>query len=444
MQELFPATYDFEANWFSMLNVQAGVTVDANAPPEIAFHTALATLRLLASTGAGLSGQDAALFVRVAGAVAWSFSGYPDGSGTVAQELLAGVYDVDARWFRVDSVQSGIAVAVGAPVTVTFRTKLATLRMLASDGSGLSGHDGALFVRPVGTSTWSSAGAPDASGTVAQELFAATYDVEARWFGAQAVQSSLAVDGPITVTFQATRATLQMLSSTGTGLSGQDESLWVRQSGTSAWYQTDPPGSGVVAQELLPGVYDVRSRWFGVFVQQSNVAVLGPVAVTFTSVPVTLKMLTSSGSGLAGEDEAMWVRSTGTAPYFFLGAPPASGVLVQELFAASYDVKFRWTGSTVVLGSNAVSGPATVSVSAVPVVVNCRRQSDGTAVAGATGSVVHGGVVYPFGASDGSGIVNVQVLVGAHDFRCKLGALQATNTNVTVPAGGTTTTILMS
>src|SRR5262249_13218886 len=132
-----------------------------------------------------------------------------------------------------------------------------------------------------------------------------------------------------------------------------------------------------------------------------------PTTVTFTAVPLTLRMLTSSGSGLTGQDEAMWVRQTGTSSYFFLGAPPASGVFVQEVFAATYDAKFRWTGSNVTLGSNAVSSPTTVTISAVPVVVTCRRQSDGTAVSGATGSVVNGATTYPFGTSNASGVVNM-------------------------------------
>jgi hypothetical protein len=140
----------------------------------------------------------------------------------------------------------------------------------------------------------------------------------------------------------------------------------------------------------------------------------------------------------------MWVRPTGVVGYFFLGAPPASGVVVQELFAGTYDAKFRWTGTSVTLASNALSSPATVTISAVPVVVTCRRQSDGTAVAGATASVVNGATVYPFGTSNASGIVNMQVFTGTHDFRCKLGSLQGTNTNVNVPAGGGATTVNMA
>ncbi|HEY3834470.1 MAG TPA: prepilin-type N-terminal cleavage/methylation domain-containing protein [Acidimicrobiia bacterium] len=444
VQELFPANYDFEARWFGAVSVQSAIAVAPGAPPTVVFRTTHATMHLIASTGIGLTGQDGAFMVRVVGTGPWTVFGIPDGAGALDQELFPGPYDFDARWFGADSPHPAVTVVAGVPLSLTFQTTLATLRMLSSSGSPLTGADGAFFVRQTGTTMWIMSGAPDTSGTVAQELFAAPYDVEARWFGATVVQSAVDVHAPTTVTFQSKLATLRMLSSTGTGLAGQDESMWVRQSGTSAWYQSATPIAGVVTQELFAGTYDVRSRWFGVFAQQSSVAVNSAVTVTFTATPLTLRMLTSTGAGLTGQDEAIWVRATGTTAYFFLGAPPATGVAVQELFPSTYDAKFRWTGSTITLGSNVVSAPTMVTLSAAAVIVTCRRQSDGTAVSGATGMVVNGGVTYPFGTSNASGVVNVQELVGAHDFRCKLGALVGTNTNVNIPAGGASTTVNMS
>jgi hypothetical protein len=412
----------------------------------VTFHTTPATCRLIASTGAGLSGADGACFFRTTGTSPWTLSGAPDASGAVVQELFPATYDFEARWYGQVVAQGAASVTAAAPPTVSFHTTLATLRLLASTGAGLSGADGAFFVRVNGSSIWTLSGYPDASGQVAQELFAGTYDVDARWFGVDSVQTAIGVVAgvPGSVAFHTTLATLRMLSSTGTGLAGQDEAMWVRQYGTSTYYQTATPSAGVVAQELFVGAYDVKARWFNALVAQADVVVNGPVTITFTSIPMTMRMLTSTGSGLTGQDEAMWVRPTGTTNYFFLGAPPANGVLVQELFAGTYDAKFRWTGSTVTLGSNALSSPQTVTISAVPVVVTCHRQSDGTAVSGATGSVVNGGTTYPFGTSNASGVVNMQAFTGAHDFRCKLGTLQGTNTNVNIPAGGGSTTVNVS
>ena len=58
--------------------------------------------------------------------------------------------------------------------------------------------------------------------------------------------------------------------------------------------------------------------------------------------------------------------------------------------------------------------------------------------------MVNAGVIYPFGTTNVSGVMSEQVLVGAHDFRCKLGTLVGTNTNVNVPAGGGSTTVNMA
>ena len=72
------------------------------------------------STGSGLSGQDSAIWVRPAGSSGWYFSGYPNGSGQVVQELLPSSYDFEARWFGVYEVKS--AVSISADTTVTWQT----------------------------------------------------------------------------------------------------------------------------------------------------------------------------------------------------------------------------------------------------------------------------------------------------------------------------------
>ena len=112
------------------------------------------------------------MWVRPAGSSGWYFSGYPNGSGQVAQELLPSSYDFQARWFGVYQVQS--AVAISANSTVTFQTYAATEFMRSSTGAGLSGQDSAIWVRPAGSSGWYFSGYPNGSGQVAQELLASS------------------------------------------------------------------------------------------------------------------------------------------------------------------------------------------------------------------------------------------------------------------------------
>src|SRR5205814_834863 len=115
------------------------------------------------------------------------------------------------RWYGVTAVQS--TVTVGTSSTVTFATTPVTLRLVSSNGTGLSGQDAAFFFKQSGTGVWNLAGAPDASGTAVQEVLPAGYDLEARWFDVLTGQTvTVSAGAPPTAVFQTTRATLRLLS----------------------------------------------------------------------------------------------------------------------------------------------------------------------------------------------------------------------------------------
>ena len=143
------SSYDFEARWFGVYEVKSAVSVPADT--TVTWQSVAATEFMRSSTGSGLSGQDSAIWVRPAGTSNWYFSGYPNGSGQVVQELLVSSYDFEARWFGVYEVKS--AVSIPADTTVTWQTVAATEFMRASTGSGLTGQDSAIWVRPAGTSS---------------------------------------------------------------------------------------------------------------------------------------------------------------------------------------------------------------------------------------------------------------------------------------------------
>ena len=183
-----------------------------------------------------------------------------------------------------------------------------------------------------------------------------------------------------------------MRSSTGSGLSGQDSAIWVRPAGTSVWYFSGyPNGSGQVAQELLPSSYDFQARWFGVYQVQSAVAISANSTVTFQGEAVTLSLLSSTGSGLSGQDSAIWVRPAGTSVWYFSGYPNSSGQVAQQLLDGSYDVQFRWLGAYQVSSANAVSGATTIAVNAAALNITARKTSDNSLVSGATTYVITGG-----------------------------------------------------
>ena len=338
---LVQGTYDFEARWFGVYQVKSAIAVGAGT--TVTWQTYAATEFLRSSSGAGLSGQDSAMWVRPAGSSGWYFSGYPNGAGQVAQELLASSYDFQARWFGVYQVQSAVAIAANS--TVTFQTYAATEFMRSSTGAGLSGQDSAIWVRPAGSSGWYFSGYPNSSGQVAQELLASSYDFQARWFGVYGVQSAVPILSNTTVTWQTYAATEFMRSSSGAGLSGQDSAMWVRPAGSSGWYFSGyPNGAGQVAQELLASSYDFQARWFGVYQVQSAVAIAANSTVTFQTYAATEFMRSSTGAGLSGQDSAIWVRPAGSSGWYFSGYPNSSGQVAQELLASSYDFQARWFG----------------------------------------------------------------------------------------------------
>ena len=103
-------------------------------------------------------------------------------------------YDFEARWFGEYEVKSAVSISVGDDGDV------------AGDGGdgvhagvdreGLSGQDGAIWVRPAGTSSWFFSGYPNSSGSSrAGVAGASSYDFQARWFGVYEVKSAVAIRG---------------------------------------------------------------------------------------------------------------------------------------------------------------------------------------------------------------------------------------------------------
>ena len=259
------------------------------------------------------------------------------------------------------------------------------------------------------------------------------------------VKSAVAIAVDSTVTWQALAATEFMRSSSGSGLSGQDSAIWVRPAGTASWsFSGYPNGSGQVAQQLLASSYDFEARWFGVYGVKSAVAIAVDSTVTWQGEAVTLSLLSSTGSGLSGQDSAIWVRPTGTASWFFSGYPNGSGNVAQQLLDGSYDVQFRWLGVTPVLSAQTVNSATTISVSAAALTVTARKTSDNSLVSGAATYVITGGGSFFVGYTDGSGQYVAQVLPGTMNVQCTKSPLTGTNSNVVVPSGGASSTVFVA
>jgi len=435
--QVLPAFYNVTMTYAGRAATQTSVSV--NSPTTVAFNTNTLTVKLFSTSGSGLSGGSVS--VTPAGGSPFSL-GTTDSSGTVTATVLDGSYTISMTYNSATSTQS---VTMSGDTTVTFQQATITLQMLASTGAGLSGQDSAIWWRPTGTSSWSFAGYPNSSGDVTISLMSGNYDFEARWFGVYQVQSAVAISSNSTVTFQAYAATEFMSASNGSGLSGQDSAVWVRPAGTSSWYFSGyPNSSGQVVQQLLGSSYDFEARWFGVYQVQSAVAISSNSTVTFQGQAVTLNLLSSTGSGLSGQDSAVWVRPAGTSSWYFSGYPNSSGQVVQQLLSGSYDVEFRWLGTYQVSSANPVNGATAITANAAALNITARKASDNSVVPGAATYVNTGGGYFFVGYTNGSGQDTTQVLVGTVSVQCTGSPLTGTNTNISVPASGANTTVMLA
>jgi hypothetical protein len=155
-------------------------------------------------------------------------------------------------------------------------------------------------------------------------------------------------------------------------------------------------------------------------------------------------MRSSTGSGLTGQDSAIWVRPAGSASWIFSGYPNGSGQVAQQLLDGSYDVEYRWLGVMQVSSANVVNSATTIGVSAAALTVTARKASDNSLVTGANTYVITGGGTFFLGTTDGSGQYVAQVLVGTVGAKCTKAALTGTNSNLVVGSGGASTTVLLA
>ena len=285
--QVLPAIYDVTMTYASRSMTQTSISV--NSPTTVAFSTHTLTVKLLTAGGSPQSGGSVS--VTPSGGSAFGL-GSTNASGVVTATVLDGPYAVSMTYGGTTSTQN---VTLNGDTTVTFQPSTSTLRMRSSTGAALSGQDSAIWWRSTGSSSWSFAGYPDASGNVSISLMGGTYDFEARWFGVYEVKSAVAISGATTVTWQTLAATEFMRSSSGSGLSGQDSAIWVRPAGTSSWYFSGyPNGSGQVVQEVLASSYDFQARWFGVYEVKSAVAVASNTTVTWQTLAATEFMRSST------------------------------------------------------------------------------------------------------------------------------------------------------
>ncbi len=177
--------------------------------------------------------------------------------------------------------------------------------------------------------SWKTFGVIDSNGLASLSIPAGTYSFRVTYGGASLDKSQNIGTNPLVV-YQTIQVSLTLQSSTGATLSGGAQYY------ATSW-NTFGSGTTPATMELLSGTYTFRASYGGATQDQSQNVATNPV-VTFHTVLVTMKLLSSTGAVLSGGAQ-YYATSWGT---FGTGVTSCT----MELLPKSYTFRFSYGGAT--------------------------------------------------------------------------------------------------
>jgi hypothetical protein len=315
--ELLPTTYPFRVT-YGGASIQKNQ--DVNADPLVIFTTKLVTFKLLNQAG------DSEL----TGGAEYYASGWKTfGSGitTATMELLPTTYPFKVSYGGA-AIQKNQNVADDA--TVVFNTKVVTVKLLDSAGTTDLTADADYYA-----SGWKDFGTTPA----AMELLPTTYPFKVTYLGAS-IQKNQDVAADPNVIFNTVPVTMKLLNSTGGELAGAGDYY------ASGWKTF---GTTTATLELLPTTYPFRVSYLGASIQKNQNVATDP-NVIFNTVPVTMKLLSSTGEELVG------------AGQFYASGWKDFGATTStlELLPTTYPFKINYGGASIQKNQNVNNDPMVV------------------------------------------------------------------------------------
>jgi hypothetical protein len=204
-----------------------------------------------------------------------------------------------------------------------FQTNLLTLRLETCGGTPLDGGNPRYGVGSTYTTWWFPSGATGSSalGETAAEFFPGTYSFEMQYQSTADAKVSVTIpDADTTLTWQTTKVTLQYSGPIAYGGGSGDSKHFVKPS-----------------MELLPGTVWFNFRGGDPYNKRVQLTFSG---CEFTKSVVVLKLLDSSGNGLAG---GHFKYRFGWDSYTDIGTTDASGVIVYAIDGLQTKTKFNVT-----------------------------------------------------------------------------------------------------
>jgi PKD repeat protein len=295
-------------------------TVSQNVTVEHVTTPGLVTVKLLNSTNGGVQGGE----VYYADG-SWIYLGTTDLEGVVSMQFPEDTGDLTVRMtYGGKSVQ--VTQNVQTEPEFTFQTIDTTVELISSTNSSLEGG----YVE-YAAGSWYAIGTTGPDGKVQVELLPGQYDFRISYLGGSNTKAQIIETDPIVV-FQTTPVTVKLMDSTGQGLEGGTVDY-----ASGSWFSFGVTGpNGTSEKELLSQSYKFRVKYEG----GSNTGtqdIGSNSTVVFQTVPVTVKLLDSSGLGLEGGSVKYAAGSWNT-----FGTTDANGSVTKELLPQNYKYKMTY------------------------------------------------------------------------------------------------------
>ncbi len=316
--ELLPTTYTFSVT-YKGATIQMAQNV-ANGNTLVVFKTAAVTMKLLDSSGTELAGQGKYY------ASGWNDFGTTPTTATM--ELLPTTYTFSVT-YKGATIQMAQNVANGNTLVV-FKTAAVTMKLLASDGT----------TEETGTGQYYASGwRPFGNTPATMELLPTTYTFSVTYKGATIQMAQNVANGNTLVVFKTAAVTMKLLDSSGTELAGQGKYY------ASGWNDF---GNTPATMELLPTTYTFSVTYKGATIQMAQNVANGNTLVVFKTAAVTMKLLDSSGTELAGQGKyyASGWNDFGTTPT----------TATMELLPTTYTFAVTYNDAQIQKSQNVANG----------------------------------------------------------------------------------------
>lgn len=184
-----------------------------------------------------------------------------------------------------------------------------------------------------GNGAWQTLGQTNAKGFVNGPVASGTYDVRAVLHGATSTVPGVHVGVGALVYVSTVPLTAQILTYGGAQI--QNVLMNASVAGANGWFSFGPTGASGASVDVLPGTYDVQTTYNNVTATQTSQSVSGATTVTFQTAPLTVRVLTKTGNGVAGA--VVTITPTGGTA---LGAQvtDVDGTITLDLLPSNYDI----------------------------------------------------------------------------------------------------------